>query len=68
MYQFVSEAAFAWSICVPDSCNSKDVYKHLSKTIYPLTEGLNVSLSLDENDCQTLLDNKPFTNLELLIM
>ncbi|KAJ3658758.1 hypothetical protein Zmor_010479 [Zophobas morio] len=68
VYQFVSNAALAWSVCVPASCNSHDVYKHFSKSIYPLTEGLNVTISFRDEDCVTISDEVPLNRTELLII
>ncbi|KAH0816917.1 hypothetical protein GEV33_005874 [Tenebrio molitor] len=68
VYQFVKNAAFVWSVCVPDSCHSEDVYNHFSKSIYGLSEGLNVTISLEEADCVTIFDDKSLNQTELIII
>jgi hypothetical protein len=68
VYQFVKNAAFVWSVCVPDSCHSQDVYNHFSTSIYGLSEGLNVTISLEEADCVTIFDDKSLNQTELIIM
>lgn len=68
VYQFVSNAALVWSVCIPDSCTTQEVYNHFSKSFYSLSEGLNVSISLQDSDCLTIFDDKPLNKTELSIM
>ncbi|EFA01530.2 Nose resistant to fluoxetine protein 6-like Protein [Tribolium castaneum] len=68
VYQFVSNAALAWSVCIPDSCSTQDVFRHFSKTFYSLSEGLNVTVSLRDKDCVTIFDDKPLSATELSII
>ncbi|XP_050298077.1 nose resistant to fluoxetine protein 6-like [Anthonomus grandis grandis] len=65
---FVENATLDWSVCVPDSCGVNDVLPHFQKLIKGLTEGLNISVGLNEMNCLTQADIKDFTNTELLVI
>ncbi|XP_015840383.2 nose resistant to fluoxetine protein 6 isoform X1 [Tribolium castaneum] len=47
----VEKSALFWSICVPDSCPTDNILRHFKKIILEMTEGLNLSVSLDEHHC-----------------
>ncbi|VEN36433.1 unnamed protein product [Callosobruchus maculatus] len=47
---------FGWSVCVPESCHAEDVLRHFNRSIQDLTEGLNLTVSLEEDQCFSWAD------------
>lgn len=57
-----------WSVCVPHSCPRDDILRHFNKTIMDIAEGLSLSVNLDENYCNTILDEPEMGTTEYLIL
>ncbi|CAH1990680.1 unnamed protein product, partial [Acanthoscelides obtectus] len=48
--------SLSWSVCVPDSCNARDILPHFNRSIQSLTEGLNLTVTLEDDQCFSWAD------------
>ncbi|XP_044255130.1 nose resistant to fluoxetine protein 6-like [Tribolium madens] len=55
---------FMWSVCIPDSCPSSDVFPHFNKTISELVHGLDITVTLAEENCMTLSTRPEWSSKE----
>lgn len=58
----------SWSVCIPDSCGVKDVLNHFSKIVKEVTEGLDINVTLKEENCVSIIDEPQITTLQLVIL
>ncbi|XP_071057342.1 nose resistant to fluoxetine protein 6-like [Onthophagus taurus] len=56
----VDGASIYWSVCIPDSCPIEDILKHFTKLIKTFGEGLDLEITLNEDDCSSIKNEPKF--------
>ncbi|XP_071057341.1 nose resistant to fluoxetine protein 6-like [Onthophagus taurus] len=53
-------ASLQWSVCIPESCPTQDILSHFTKLIKSLGEGLDLEITLTDDDCYSVKDAPSF--------
>ncbi|KAG5898778.1 hypothetical protein JTB14_010988 [Gonioctena quinquepunctata] len=68
VYDMIEMTEIGWSVCVPHSCPTDDILRHFNKTITDIAEGLDLKVTLDENYCNTILDQPRLRGTQYLVL
>ncbi|CAH1370736.1 unnamed protein product, partial [Tenebrio molitor] len=53
-----------WSVCVPATCPAADILDHFNRTIMDLAHGLEITVTLTEENCMTVLTHPRWSSKE----
>ncbi|KAJ8945119.1 hypothetical protein NQ318_001584 [Aromia moschata] len=68
VYETVEKVDLAWSVCVPHSCPRDDIFRHFNKTIMETVEGLDVTVNLDDNYCNTVFNQPVMGTTQFIVL